>query len=411
MSDCIGILNSGSSSIKYSIFVVDGHELHSIIKGQIEGLFTYPHFVAKDDSGKIVEEKFWSTGITLDHRRATEFLLAFLRNILSGKRLIGIGHRVAHGGAKYTHPVLIDEQVVEDLEGLIPLVPLHQPYNLLPIRLGLERRPDLAQVACFDTQFHATCPEVAQTIAVPVELRDAGVRRYGFHGPSYEYISSTLQQYDPRAAEGKTVVLHLGSGASMCALQAGHSVATTMGFSSLDGLPMGTRCGSLDPGVILYLMQTMEMGPQQIEKLLYKESGVLGLSGISSDMRVLLESPEPGAKVAVDFFIYRIGRELGSLAAALGGLDAIVFTAGIGENSCMIRERVCRDAAWIGVELDELANAANGPRISTERSRVAAWVIPTNEELMIAKHTYRLLRAREEGAYDVNVDTTASVGR
>ena len=409
MPDCIGILNSGSSSIKYSIFVIEREELHPHISGQIEGLFTSPHFVAKDASGRIVEEKSWAAGSTLDHRQATEFLLGFLRNKLEDMYLIGIGHRVVHGGLKYTRPVLLDSQVVDELEELIPLVPLHQPYNLQPIRLGLERRPDLPQVAVFDTQFHATCPEIAQTLALPTPLRDAGVRRYGFHGPSYEYISSALPRYDPRAAEGKTVVLHLGSGASMCALKAGRSVATTMGFSSLDGLPMGTRCGSLDPGVILYLMQTMGMGPQQIEKLLYKESGLLGLSGISSDMRVLLESSEPNGKLAVDVFIYRIGRELGSLAAALGGLDAIVFTAGIGENSCTIRERVCRDAAWLGVELDEAANAAKGPRISTVRSRVAAWVIPTNEELMIAKHTYRVLQAHKGGMYDVHLDTAASV--
>ena len=409
MLECIGVLNSGSSSIKYCIFGIHGDELRPTIRGQIERIFTSPRFVAKDESHGIVAEKFWGTGAHLDHRQATEFLLGFLRNELRGMRLIGIGHRVAHGGLKYTHPVLLDSHVVDELEELIPLVPLHQPYNLEPIRLGLERRPDLPQVACFDTQFHSTCPEVTQIIAIPASLRDAGVRRYGFHGPSYEYIASTLASFERRAAEGSTVVLHLGNGASMCALKAGRSVATTMGFSSLDGLPMGTRCGALDPGVILYLLQSMKMDPQRIEKLLYKESGLLGLSGISSDMRVLLESSDPRAKLAVDLFIYRIGRELGSLAAALGGLDAIVFTAGIGENSAVIRRRVSLDAAWLGVELDEAANASGGPRISAEGSRVSAWVIPTNEELMIARHTRRVLEACDGGRYDVDLDTAASI--
>lgn len=409
MSDCIGILNSGSSSIKFSIFTIHGEELRPSIRGQIEGLFTAPKFVAKDDAGKVVGEKHWNAGDTLNHREATEILLGFLRNKLAGMHLIGIGHRVAIGGLRYTRPTLVDSQVVDDLESLVPLAPLHQPYNLQPIRLGLERRPDLPQVASFDTQFHATCPELAQLLAIPAALRNGGIRRYGFHGPSYAYIASMLPQYDSRAAEGKTVVLHLGSGASMCALKAGKSVATTMGFSSLDGLPMGTRCGSLDPGVILYLIQTLGMNAEQIENLLYKESGLLGISGISSDMRILLESSEPSAKLAVDFFVYRIGRELGSLAAALGGLDAIVFTAGIGENSYPIRERVCHDAAWLGVELDEAANAAKGPRISSQRSRVSVWVIPTNEELMIAKDTHRVLANRTGGILQGHPEAAASL--
>jgi acetate kinase len=408
MPDCIGVLNSGSSSIKFSVFVIDGDDLRPVIRGQIESIFTAPHFVAKGEGTRIVAEKFWDPGVSLDHRQATEFLLEFLRKELKGMRLIGIGHRVAHGGRKYTQPVRLDSHVVDELEKLIPLVPLHQPYNLQPIRLGLERRPDLPQVGCFDTQFHSTCPEVSQIVALSGSLRDAGVWRYGFHGPSYEYIASALPRLDPRAADGRTVVLHLGNGASMCALKAGRSLATTMGFSSLDGLPMGTRCGALDPGVILFLMQSMGMDAQQIEKLLYKESGLLGLSGISSDMRVLLESSDPRAKLAVDVFVYRIGRELGSLAAALGGLDAIVFTAGIGENSAVIRRRVCLDAAWLGIELDDAANAAGGRRISAEGSRVSAWVIPTNEELMIARHTQRVLGACNGGSYNVDLDTAAS---
>jgi acetate kinase len=410
MHDCIGVLNSGSSSIKYSIFVIDEETLRPSIRGQIEAIFTAPHFVAKED-GRVVAEKSWGAGSALDHRLATEFLLGFLRDELKGMRLAGIGHRVAHGGVKYTRPVRLDAGVVDDLEKLIPLAPLHQPYNLQPIRLGLERRPDLLQVGCFDTQFHSTCPEVAQTIALPANLRESGVRRYGFHGLSYEYIASVLPDFDAGAAAGRTVVLHLGNGASMCALLAGQSVATTMGFSALDGLPMGTRCGALDPGVILYLMQSMSMDANSLEKLLYKESGLLGVSGLSSDMRVLLESSDARAKLAVDMFVYRIGRELGSLVAAMGGLDALVFTAGIGENAAVVRERVCHDATWLGVELDPAANAARAPLISTEHSRVSVWVIPTNEELMIARHTLRVLGTREGEGYDVDLDPATSIKR
>ena len=258
----------------------------------------------------------------------------------------------------------------------------------------LERSPQLPQVACFDTAFHSGAPPVAQAFALPKAITDRGVRRYGFHGLSYEYIAQVLPQYDERAARGKTVVLHLGNGSSMCAMAGGRSMASTMGFTAADGLPMGTRCGNLDPGVVLYLMDELKMDARAIEKLIYQQSGLLGMSGISSDMRTLEASAAPEAKAAIDVFVYRIGRELGSLAAALGGLDAIVFTAGIGENSRSLRERVCRDAAWLGVQLDSAANAGGGPRISTAGSRVSAWVIPTNEELMIARHT-RIAGVRE----------------
>ena len=409
MSDQIGVLNSGSSSIKFSLFSVFDEELRPGIRGQIESLFTRPHFIAKLD-GQTVAEKSWSDGITLTHREATDYLLIFLRNFLKDSRLIGIGHRIAHGGVKYTAPVLLDNGVLDELEKLIPLAPLHQPYNLEPIRIGFERRPDLPEVGCFDTEFHSTCPEVAQTIALPVQLREAGVRRYGFHGLSYAYIASMLPSVDRQAAEGKAVVMHLGNGASMCALKACRSVATTMGFSALDGLAMGTRCGSLDPGVILYLLQQERMTAADLERLLYKESGLLALSGISSDMRVLLESSEAAAKLAVDVFVYRIGREIGSLAAALGGLDAIVFTGGIGENAAAIRARVCHDAGWLGVVLDENANAAGSSRISAPKSRVAAYVIPTNEELMIARHTQQVLIAQEEARYGSISPATSAQG-
>jgi acetate kinase len=273
----------------------------------------------------------------------------------------------------------------------VPLAPLHQPHNLLPIRLIAERQPGLAQVACFDTAFHATAPELAQAFALPARITGLGVRRYGFHGLSYEYVASVLPDHDPVAAAGRTVVLHLGNGASMCAIRAGRSVASTMGFTALDGLPMGTRSGALDPGVVLYLMQELGMDGAAIERLLYRESGLLGVSGLSSDMRVLLESDAPAARFAVELFAYRIGRELGSLAAALGGLDAMVFTAGIGENAPAIRTLAAAHTGWLGLEIDAGANAAGGPRISTPASRVAAWVIPTDEERMIARHTLALV--------------------
>jgi acetate kinase len=288
--------------------------------------------------------------------------------------------------------VRLDRSALAALEQLVPLAPLHQPHNLAPIRLLLERSADLPQVACFDTSFHHTNPELAQRFALPAELHDAGVRRYGFHGLSYEYVAAALPALDAKAAAGRAVVLHLGNGASMCALEAGRSVASTMGFTALDGLPMGTRCGSLDPGVMLYLMDERGMDARAIETLVYHRSGLLGVSGLSSDMRELLASAEPRARLAIDLYVYRIRRELGSLAAALGGLDAIVFTAGIGENAPAIRSRVCQDAAWLGVELDPEANDRGGPRISTAGSRVSAWAVPTNEELMIARHTRRLLQ-------------------
>ena len=390
--EAILVINAGSSSVKFSVFATERQELELKFRGQLEGLFTSPRFVAKDPQGGVVSEKSWGAGVKLGHEGALDHLRVFLREIAGGMRLAGMGHRVGHGGLKYDHPVRVDAEVLAELEELIPLTPLHQPHNLRPIRLVMERMPDVPQVACFDTAFHHTNPPLSRMYALPKALTDAGVRRYGFHGISYEYIASVLAERDPRAAAGRTVVLHLGNGSSMCALSGGKSVTSTMGFSAIEGLPMGTRCGSLDPGVILFLLDQHKMDVKAIEKLLYSESGLLGVSGISSDVRSLLESNEPGAKLALDLYVYRIGRELGSLAAALGGLDALVFTAGIGENAVLIRERVCRDAAWLGLELDAAANSGGGPRITTARSRVTGWMIPTNEELMIARHTLRILR-------------------
>jgi acetate kinase len=391
MADAIAVLNAGSSSIKFSLFALRGDALELELRGQIEGIYTAPRFVAKDRGGKTLAEKSWGEGAKLGHAGSLDHLMAFVRERLGGDRLVGVGHRVVHGGLEYTQPVRVDAAVLKALEKFIPLAPLHQPHNLAPIGLLLERAPQLPQVACFDTSFHRGQPEIAQMFALPAALHAQGVRRYGFHGLSYEYIASQLPGLDAKAAQGRTVVMHLGNGSSMCAMLGAKSVASTMGFTAVEGLPMGTRCGSIDPGVILYLMDQRGMDARAIEKLIYNESGLLGVSGISSDMRTLLASDEPRAKLAVDLYLYRIRRELGSLAAALQGLDALVFTAGIGENAAVLRQRVCRDAAWLGVELDEAANARGGPRISTAQTRVSAWVVPTNEELMIARHTKSLL--------------------
>jgi acetate kinase len=392
MDDAILVLNAGSSSIKFSLFADGATGLALVAGGQMAAIHTSPQFVARDATGAKAAEKRWPAHTKLGHEAALAHIVDWLKSTHGERhRLAAVGHRVVHGGAEHAAPVRVDAAMVAKLERLIPLAPLHQPHNLAPIRTLLARSPALPQVACFDTAMHRTNPAVAQMFALPMELTEAGVRRYGFHGLSYEYIASVLPQFDPRAAQGRTVVLHLGNGASMCALHSGRSVASTMGFTAVDGLPMGTRSGALDPGVILYLMDERGMDARAVEKLLYQQSGLLGVSGLSSDMRELLESDAPRAKLAVELFVYRIGRELGSLAAALGGLEAIVFTAGIGERATPIRERVCRQAAWLGVELDPQANAAHGPRISTASSRIPAWVIPTNEELMIARHTRELL--------------------
>ena len=400
MNDVIVVVNAGSSSLKFSLFVQASKGLELVARGQAEGLYTSPRFVAKDGAGDVIEEKAWGEGIELGHAGALDHLIAFLRQWRADYRLAGVGHRVVHGGLEYAKPVRVDASVVAALEKYIPLAPLHQPHNLAPIRLLLERLPTLPQIACFDTAFHRDQPPVAQAFALPQSLTDRGVIRYGFHGLSYEYIAQALPAHDSRAATGKVVVLHLGNGSSMCAIDAGRSIASTMGFTAADGLPMGTRCGNLDPGVVLYLLDELKMDARAIEKLIYQQSGLLGVSGISSDMRTLEASDEPRAKAAIALYVYRIGRELGSLAAALGGVDTIVFTAGIGENSRSLREQVCRDAAWLGVDLDVEANAAarDATRISSTASRVSVWVLPTNEELMIARHTRAAIDAGPRSA-------------
>ena len=391
MPEAIAVLNAGSSSIKFSLFAVRDGQEQLFVRGQIEGIYTTPRFVAKDSEGTVLAEQSWPEDTKLGHDGALDHLFAYIHTQLDGHELLGIGHRVVHGGLSYTQPVRINPQVLDTLDELIPLVPLHQPHNLAAVRLLRAHRPELPQVACFDTSFHRTNPQIAQLYALPLEYAESGVIHYGFHGLSYEYIATMLPSFDPRAATGKTVTLHLGNGASLCAMEHGTSVTSTMGFSSFEGLMMGTRCGALDPGIILYLMDNRGMDVRAIEKLVYSQSGLLGVSGLDSDMRTLLASAEPRAKLAIELFLYRIRRELGSAVAALGGVDALVFTGGIGENAAVIRERVCQDAAWLGVELDAAANVRGGPRISTADSRVRAWLIPTNEELMIARHTRRVI--------------------
>jgi len=393
MADAIAVVNAGSSSIKFSLFAEADGGLELKARGQVEGIYTEPHFIAKNSAGALLAEKSWGDGVKLGHDGALDHLIGFVRGEFGQLRLAGVGHRVVHGGTEHAQPVRVDTKLLSALEKYVPLAPLHQPHNLSPIRVLLERRPELVQVACFDTAFHRTQPPVAQLFALPKWLTERGVRRYGFHGLSYEYIAQALPQYDAAATRGKAIVLHLGNGASMCAMAGGRSVASTMGFTAVDGLPMGTRCGNLDPGVMLYLMDELKMDSRAIEKLVYQQSGLLGVSGISSDMRTLEASVEPDAKIAIELFAYRIGRELGSLAAALGGLDALVFTGGIGENAAPVRARVCRAASWLGLDLDDEANARGGPCITRAGSRVSAWVIPTNEEAMIARHTRRVLGA------------------
>jgi acetate kinase len=390
MAGALLILNAGSSSLKFSVFL-DGDHPEPLIRGQLEELLTHPRFVVHSTAGGAATEKEWAPGTQLGHAGAMEFVFAWARGgALAGHRIVAAGHRVVHGGTKFTQPVIVDSETLAELEALVPLAPLHQPHNLAAIKAVARLAPGLPQVACFDTSFHRSQPAVAQAFALPRRFAEAGIHRYGFHGLSYGYIASVLPGIDARAAAGRAVVAHLGNGASLCAMKGGRSVASTMGLTALDGLPMGTRSGTLDPGVLLYLMDQHGMDARSLENLLYQQSGLLGVSGISSDMRTLLASPDPRAAEAIDLFVYRIGRELGSLAAALGGLDALIFTGGIGENAVLIRARVCRDAAWLGLDLDEEANAVGGPRLSRPESRASVWVIPTNEELMIALHTQRL---------------------
>jgi len=393
MAESILVLNAGSSSIKFSVFALGERDRLTLdATGQVEGIGTQPRFVARDADGAALRDETFAIEGPDGHGQAMRRLGGWLRERLADDRLLAVGHRVVHGGVDHARPVAIDDRVLASLERLVPLAPLHQPHNLAAIRAVRAQMPDLLQVACFDTAFHRGHPELADWFALPRRLYDEGIRRYGFHGLSYEYIAHALPEVAPEIAEGRVVVAHLGSGASMCAMKGGRSMDSTMGFTALDGLPMGTRCGALDPGVVLHLFRAHGMDADAIERMLYHDCGLKGVSGISNDMRDLLASDDPRAGHAIELFVWRIARELGALAAVLGGLDGLVFTAGIGERSPEIRAKVCARAAWLGIKLDEAANQAGGPRISTGASKVAAFAIPTDEELMIARHTLALLR-------------------
>jgi acetate kinase len=390
MLNYIVVINAGSSSIKFAVYQVESlDELVEVLNGQVDGIGHIPHLKITRAKGEVLVDSELNDYVTRDYKSCLNIIYSWLMEYVDGGKLLAVGHRVVHGGISYAAPVLVNDTVLSDLEGLIPLAPLHQPHNLLAIRAFQKIMPTMPQIACFDTSFHRTQPEVAQYFGLPRRFYKEGIRRYGFHGLSYEYIASVLPSFGLKSSDERIIVAHLGSGASLCAMQNGASVATTMGFSPLDGLVMGTRCGSLDPGVMIYLMDHYGMGARELEHLLYHDSGLLGISGISNDMRSLLECNDPLAREAIALFVYRIGREIGSLAAALGGLDTLIFTGGIGENSAVVRTLVCKQAKWLGLELEQGANEISAKCISTLNSKIAAFVIKTNENLMIAQHTQK----------------------
>ena len=389
MTDCIAVLNAGSSSIKFAIHGLEDGPVQ--FRGQVEAIGVAPALKVHDAAGKIVAEQTWPAD-GLNHEAATLELVQVIVGLLGREKIAAVGHRVVHGGMHFATPVRVDDAVLAELDTLVPLAPLHQPHNLAPIRTIAAHAPHLPQVACFDTAFHRTQAHVVQAFGLPRRYYDQGVRRYGFHGLSYEYIASRLPEVAPGIATSRVVVAHLGNGASACAIQKGRSVASTMGFTAVDGLMMGTRCGAIDPGVLIYLMDTEGMDARGLEDLIYRKSGLLGVSGgVSSDMRTLRASDAAGAKEAIELFVHRIVRETGSLAAAMGGIDGIVFTAGIGENDAATRLEVMRGCAWLGVVPDEARNAIGKDRISADASRIDVWVIPTDEERMIARHTRSVL--------------------
>lgn len=391
MDDHVLVLNVGSSSLKFCVFrLPDKKHWQTISRGQIEGIGISPRLSAKDGQGNVLADANLNAAVR-DGHSAIGSLVGLVQSKWGGSRIVGVGHRVVHGGARFELPVVVSREILKELYELVPLAPLHQPYNLAAIEAVSARLPGVPQVACFDTSFHLGKPEVATLIPLPGEILQSGLRRYGFHGLSYEYIASVLPEVAPKIARERVIVAHLGNGASLCAMRGGKSIDTTFGFTALDGLCMGTRPGSLDPGVVLYLFQTLGLSAKEVETILYEKSGLLGISGTSSDMRDLLASSAPAAQLAVAYFVYQAAKEIGAMAAALGGVDGLVFTAGIGENSTAIRRRICQASSWLGAELDEDANASGSRQISTPQSKVSLWVIPTDEELMIARHTGSLL--------------------
>ena len=394
MTRQIGVINAGSSSIKFAI-INDDPEQSLLFRGQMEKIGVGPSLTVEGPAGEKLIEKEWGAK-DIDHHSGTRIILESCITLLGGETIEGIGHRVVHGGTSFAAPTVVTKDVVASLKALCPLAPLHQPHNLTPIESIMAEAPHIRQVACFDTAFHQTQQQLAQNYALPRELTEAGVKRYGFHGLSYEYVSGKLRDVAPDQADGRIIVAHLGNGASLCAMHHGRSVATTMGFTAVEGLVMGTRCGSIDPGVLIYLMDERGMDARALEDLIYKKSGLLGVSGLSSDMRTLRGSDDPRAREAIDLFIYRIVREIGSLSAALGGLDGIVFTGGIGQRDTKTRKEVIDGCGWLGAAIDEQLNAAGQGRIDATTSRIPVWVLPTDEERVIARHTAALLDPTSE---------------
>jgi len=389
------VLNAGSSSLKFSVFrqVADTTELKTILSGQIAGIGSLATFIAKDANRRVLAEHRWNEADSNNRDILLQYLLDWINNTLVDDHIVAAGHRVVHGGRFLGRPMQVNAELLDQLEQLVPLAPLHQPHNLAPMQSLARNHPELDQVACFDTAFHSTQPWRAKAYALPRELSDEGLCKYGFHGLSYEYVTQQLLATHPELAKGHIVICHLGNGSSLCAVKDGRSMDTTMGFTALDGVPMGTRSGSIDPGVLLYLMHEKKMDVDAIEDLLYRRSGLLGVSGLSNDMKVLQESTELHAKQAVELFCFRVAKEVGAMAASMGGLDALVFTAGIGENSPEIRELVAQQLEWLGVKLDAAANRERQVDISAADARVPTFVVPTNEEMMIAKHTMNVLAA------------------
>ena len=384
----IGVLNAGSSSLKFSFY--DGE--HQLLSGQVDGIGAHVSASAHDGEGQKVTPPDLGASSPKTPSDVLPAILPWSRQHLGERPLAALGHRIVHGGLHHARPARVTAELLDELEKLVPLAPLHEPHNLAPIRMAMSLDAHLPQVACFDTAFHRTMPDVEQAFALPHALYEQGLRRYGFHGLSYEYIASVLPTAAPEIAQGRVVVLHLGNGCSACAMQGGKSIATTMGFTALDGLPMGTRCGNLDPGIVLHLLQQKGLSADAVNDLLYRRSGMLGVSGVSSDFRELLGSAEPRAQFAVELFCRDAAKHIASLAASLGGLDGIVFTAGVGENAAPVRAAICRACAWLGLDFNETANAQHGPRLSTAHSKIAAYVLKTDENLMIARHTRALLQ-------------------
>ena len=390
MTDRIAVINAGSSSIKFALFEQDTDQ-SLLFRGQLENIGVGPKLAVEDANGKKLVENEWQAN-ELDHQSGTAAIFETVIGLLGGAPVAGVGHRVVHGGSNFTVPTPITREVVASLKTLCPLAPLHQPHNLAPIEAILRAAPHVPQVACFDTAFHQSQPALAQALALPREITDAGVRRYGFHGLSYEYVSARLRVVAPDYADKRIIIAHLGNGASLCAIDKGRSIATTMGFTAVEGLVMGTRCGSLDPGVLIYLMDEHKMDARALEGLIYKKSGLLGVSGMTSDMRTLRSSEDIRAQEAIDLFVYRIVREIGSLTAALGGLDGLVFTGGIGQRDTKTRREVVAGCGWLGASIDDQANADGEERIEASSSRLPIWVLPTDEERVIARHTAALVR-------------------